>query len=717
MKESMSPELILQKYFGYSTFRDQQKEIIETVLSGRDAVVLMPTGGGKSICFQVPALMLEGTCIVVSPLISLMKDQVEALRANGITAAFLNSSQSSADQRMIETAFYNGNLKMLYVSPEKLASEVFMSAISKLPISMFAIDEAHCISSWGHDFRPEYAKLKLLKFRFPNTPIIALTATADRVTRKDIIEQLALDSPSAFIASFDRPNIFLEARPGQKKLEQIANFIRERPNKAGIIYCLSRKNTEELSTKLQGKGVKAMCYHAGMSDEMRAKVQEDFINDEILVVCATVAFGMGIDKSNVRWVIHHNLPQNIEGYYQEIGRAGRDGSKAETILFYSFRDVAVFRDIFKSNGGSQMPLKLSKLDRMQQYAEAQSCRRKMLLNYFGEVMEKDCGACDVCKNPPQYFDGTVIAQKALSGLMRLKENVGVNVLIDVLRGSAKHEIFSKGYDKIKTYGAGREFSQREWNFFLQQLVNLGVMEIDYDRYNFLRATEFGKDILFGKKTLELASLKLKLERDAAAKKATKTKSKSEALKDELFERLRVLRARLAKAKGVPPYIIFADTALLAMSESKPTSDQELLAIPGMGDTKLSLYGEAFKTEIKLYILEKAKGGSNLKGATYMQTLEMFSNGLSVEVIAKNRSLNPSTIYSHLSQLYAGGEDIDIFRFITQNEIDKVLGVVQKMESPITLRPIFEALEEKIDYTKIKFALAYFERNKTSILAK
>ena len=709
MKELMSPASVLQKYFGYSSFRAQQKEIIETVLSGRDTVVLMPTGGGKSVCFQIPALMLEGTCIVVSPLISLMKDQVEALRANGITAAYLNSSLSSVDQRMVETALYEGNLKLLYVSPEKLASDTFLSAIQRLPISMFAIDEAHCISSWGHDFRPEYAKLKLLKSKMPGIPVIALTATADRITRKDIIEQLALDDPACFISSFDRPNIFLEARPGQKKLEQISAFIRERPNKAGIIYCLSRKNTEEVSSKLQAKGVKAMCYHAGMSDDVRAKVQEDFINDEILVVCATVAFGMGIDKSNVRWVIHHNLPQNVEGYYQEIGRAGRDGSKAETILFYSFRDVSVFRDIFNSNGGPQLQLKLSKLDRMQQYAEAQSCRRRMLLNYFGEQMAEDCGACDVCKNPPQYVDGTIIAQKALSGIMRLHERVGANVLIDVLRGSGRHEIFERGYNKIKTYGVGREYSQREWQYFVQQLVNLGAVEIAYENHNFLRVTEYGKEVLFGKVNLKLASLEKKLEREKEAKKAAKANAKGPSTKDELFERLRVLRARLAKDRGVPPYIIFADTALHAMSERRPTSDQKMLEIPGMGEKKLSLYGGSFKEEIKQYIIEKSKSGKNVKGATYLQTLEMYRKGMTPDEIAKSRDLSPTTIYSHLSQLYVGGEDIDVLKFVSKDEMKAIFEVVENMESPITLKPIFEALDEKIEYTKIRFALAYKER--------
>jgi len=717
MKELMSPASILQKYFGYNSFRAQQQEIIETVLSGRDTVVLMPTGGGKSVCYQIPAMMLDGTCIVVSPLISLMKDQVEALRANGITAAYLNSSQSSSDQRMVETAMFDGNLKLLYVSPEKLVSDSFMSAIQRLPISMFAIDEAHCISSWGHDFRPEYTKLKLLKLKVPGIPVIALTATADKITRKDIIKQLALDDPACFIASFDRPNIFLEARPGQKKLEQITAFINERPNKAGIIYCLSRKNTEDVSSKLQSKGVKAMCYHAGMTNEVRAKVQEDFINDEILVVCATVAFGMGIDKSNVRWVIHHNLPQNIEGYYQEIGRAGRDGSKAETILFYSFRDVSVFRDFFTKDGGPQMQLKMSKLDRMQQYAEAQSCRRRMLLNYFGEQMAEDCGACDVCKNPPQYVDGTIIAQKALSGIMRLQERVGANVLIDVLRGSGKQEIFQRGYEKIKTYGVGREFSQREWQYFIQQLVNLGAIEIAYENHSALKVTNYGKEILFGKNTIKLASLEKKLEREKAAKKAAKENAKGPSVKDELFEKLRVLRSRLAKARGVPPYIIFADTALHAMSEKKPTSDYAMLQIPGMGEKKLRLYGGSFKEEIKQYIIERSQSGKNIKGATYLQTLEMFRKGMTVEEIAKARELNPNTIHSHLSQMYLGGEDIDIFRFLTRGELAMILEVIVELDSPMTLKPIFEALDEKIDYNKIKFALSYHHRENAKNLEK
>ena len=462
----------LKKYFGYDTFRPMQAEIIQSVYDKKDALILMPTGGGKSICFQIPAITMEGMGVVVSPLISLMKDQVESLRANGIKAAFLNSSLGISEQRAVEDAIFNQQIDLIYVSPEKIVSPNFLSLLKRVEIALFAIDEAHCISAWGHDFRPEYTRLKFIKKQFPDTPVIALTATADKATRKDIARQLDLENPAIYVASFDRPNLSLAVRPGQKRFEQIIEFIKKRPNQPGIIYCLSRKSTENIARKLQGKGLKANFYHAGMPDFQRSEVQEDFINDAIDIVCATIAFGMGIDKSNVRWVIHYNLPKNIESFYQEIGRSGRDGTAASTLLFYSYADVMNLREILTNNDSTQRDLKLAKLERMQQYAESLSCRRKILLNYFSEPFNKNCGNCDICKNPPQYFDGTVIAQKALSAVFRLKEKVGSSMLIDVLRGSSRKDLLERGYQHIKTYAVGREVRSKRLAVFYDAINKL-----------------------------------------------------------------------------------------------------------------------------------------------------------------------------------------------------------------------------------------------------
>jgi ATP-dependent DNA helicase RecQ len=429
----------LKKYFGYDHFRPLQADIVQAIYDKRDVLVLMPTGGGKSVCYQIPAVTLEGVCIVISPLISLMKDQVEALRANGINAAFLNSSLSSAEMQHVENDLLRGKLKLLYVSPEKIVSQGFLPLLNRLQISLFAIDEAHCISAWGHDFRPEYTQLTFLKKRFSHVPIIALTATADKLTRKDILEQLNLADAIVEIASFDRPNLWLEVRPANKRIEQILDFIYEHKSQAGIIYCLSRKTTEEIADKIAAKGIKVAAYHAMLPPQLRARVQEDFLNDRIQVVCATVAFGMGIDKSNVRWVMHYNLPKNLESYYQEIGRAGRDGAAADTILFYSYNDVSILRDFIEQGDGNNKDAQIAKLDRMMQYADARQCRRAVLLNYFNEPHDGKCGHCDICKNPPQYIDGTVIAQKALSAIIRMKEEVSTSVLLDVLRGSGRKE--------------------------------------------------------------------------------------------------------------------------------------------------------------------------------------------------------------------------------------------------------------------------------------
>lgn len=600
----------LKRYYGYDSFRPLQEEIIQTVLDKKDCLVLMPTGGGKSICYQIPAVLLPGVCIVVSPLISLMHDQVSALKVNNIPAAFLNSTLDDAEHKEIRQKVVDGEIKLLYVSPEKLLTPEFTSFLKELNISLFAIDEAHCISSWGHDFRPEYTKLKSLKENFPNIPVIALTATADKITRKDIINQLKLKDSITFLASFDRPNLSLTVVPGQNRLQVILDFIKARPNQSGIIYCLSRSTTEKLAKKLKAKKIKAAFYHAGMNAQARSKVQNKFVNDTIPIICATIAFGMGIDKSNVRWVIHYNLPKNLEGYYQEIGRAGRDGINSDTLLFYTFADVIMLRNFAEKSG--QKEIQLKKLERMQQYCEALICRRKILLSYFGEVITEDCGNCDVCKNPPAFFDGTMIAYKAFSAITRTNEKVGVNLLINILRGSNSQEIFENNYHKVKTYGIGGDISFRDWQKYILQLINFGFIEIAYDEGNVLRLSEAGKDILFKRLPVNLVKLteykeiiiKPKVEKfkdDLNVKgKRLNVKSQMSSRSEELFEKLRILRRKFASEAGMPPYIIFSDASLHEMVRFLPTTKTDMLKISGVGEHKLEKYGEKFMQEIKQF---------------------------------------------------------------------------------------------------------------------
>jgi ATP-dependent DNA helicase RecQ len=590
-----TPTQLLKKYFGYDSFRPMQEEIISCILNKKDVLVLMPTGGGKSVCFQIPALCLEGTCVVISPLIALMKDQVEGLKANGVQAACLNSSLSAEEERETVDRCLDGTIKLLYLSPEK-AIQLADSFLRSFPISFFAVDEAHCISQWGHDFRPEYARLKALRTKFPSVPLIALTATAEKATRKDIITQLDLHEPEVFISSFDRPNLSLKVSAGLKekdKLNEIGEFIRQRKNESGIIYCLSRNGTEELSAKLKALGIACGYYHAGMSSEERSKAQDAFINDEIPVICATIAFGMGIDKSNVRWVIHYNLPKNMEGYYQEIGRAGRDGLPSDTVLYYSLKDLIMLNRFATESG--QPELSLEKLKRIQQYAEARVCRRKILLSYFGESCRSDCGNCDVCKNPPKYMDGTIIAQKALSAITRLGEKVGTTMLIHVLRGSQSGELMEHGYHLIKTYGAGKEHSFDAWSQYMLQLLQLGLVEMAYDEGFVLKTTPFGKLVLQGKANVQMVHTLPPREKEV--RKAGKTQVRSEVPEDDLFEVLRKLRKQIAESANLPPYVIFHDRTLKEMVAQTPRSMSQMLRIPGVSEIKFEKYGKEFMEAI------------------------------------------------------------------------------------------------------------------------
>jgi len=680
---------LLKKHFGYDTFRPLQKEIITSVLSKKDNFVLMPTGGGKSICFQLPALALDGTCIVISPLIALMKDQVESLLANGIEAAYINSSQHPLEEQKIIAECINGKIKLLYLSPEKILT-LESSLLKRLNISLIAIDEAHCVSQWGHDFRPEYTSLGKLRDVFPDIPFIALTATADKITRKDIIHQLRLNDPEIFISSFDRKNLSLEVRSNvtkKYKLREISKYLQSRKNECGIIYCLSRKGTESLSEYLIGEGINAAHYHAGMDSASRSKVQEDFINDNVKVICATIAFGMGIDKSNVRFVIHYNMPQRIESYYQEIGRSGRDGLPSETILYYSYGDMIQLAKFARDSG--QPELNLEKLSRMQEFCEARICRRKILLSYFGELLTENCNNCDVCANPPSFSDGTVIVQKALSAIFRMNESAGMQMLINVLRGSRVHEVFEKGFEKIKTYGAGKEFSHDEWQLYILQMIQLGLIEIAYDENNLLKISTYGKRVLAGEAKVDLALI-------ATSRRQMKEKEKKEIsapiASDELFEKLRLLRKKIASAESVPPYVIFHDSTLRLMAEHRPENKDEMLEISGVSENKFLKYGNPFldaingndadpvynvKTELpyedlKLYAKELFQAGSVVSHRKLSKILTANINEY------EDDSLKKLTFYGLLKDKFSHSDiNPHIKRFLEENPSAK--GVLTEAE--------------------------------------
>jgi ATP-dependent DNA helicase RecQ len=714
---SINKEQALKQYFGYDSFRPQQAEIIDTVMAGHDCLVLMPTGGGKSVCFQIPAILREGLTVVISPLIALMKDQVEALRVNGIKAAFLNSTLSAVEQDQVMWQAKVGELKLLYIAPERLFSGNTFEYLREWKVSLFAIDESHCISSWGHDFRPEYRQLSALKKYFPEVPVIALTATADRVTRRDILKQIGIEEAETFVASFDRPNLSLNVLPGRKRIQQIQSFLTKHNGQAGIIYCLSRKGTETVAASLQKAGFRVEYYHAGLAADKRSRVQDLFLRDDIQIIVATIAFGMGIDKSNVRWVIHYNLPSNVESFYQEIGRAGRDGSPSDTVLFYSYMDIITRQEMITNSDQSveQKELLNAKLDRMKQYAEADICRRRILLSYFNEAVDHDCGNCDVCRNPRSRFDATVIAQKALSGIARTDQKVAMGMLIDILRGSRNRNILQHGYDRLPTFGVGHDLRGEEWAEYISQLLNSGVMDIAYDEAHSFKLNAFSRQVLYEKRKVELVRFIPLSERKAKEEaQLPKEKPKQEIIRDALFERLRTLRKQIADRMGVPPYVVFTDATLSEMAQKRPVSEAQMKAISGIGTERYRNYGDTFIKEIVAFARENTKPGTSIaQGMTYIETWELFKAGYSLKVIAEKRDLNPVTIISHLVKLKEDGHEINLKALIDPNIYKIIVTAAQELsirrDEP--LKPLFEQLNEKYDYGQIKLALAVWEEER------
>ena len=697
----------LRTHFGFTTFRPHQEDIIQHVLEGGHALVIMPTGGGKSICYQLPALLKEGFVLVISPLISLMNDQVRSLRANGIRAGALHSGTTSEESREINHDIEDGKLKILYVSPERALTPKFLEWISVRPVSLIAIDEAHCVSIWGNDFRPEYAQLPALIQYFPDIPVLALTATADTSTQVDICQQLNLRDPKTFLSSFERPNIHLEVRAGVERIDQIRDWIKERKDQPGIIYCLARKSTEQIATTLQRYGYKAAAYHAEIDNATRKKVQEDFQFDRIQIVCATIAFGMGIDKPNIRWIIHYNLPKNIENYYQEIGRSGRDGQPAEALMFYSFRDVAVYKEFIDLSDANETfkRVQSEKLERIWEYSQATNCRTNVILNYFGEYRTSGCGHCDHCQHPLQGFDGTRLAQMALSACKRCHESVGLNLLVDVLRGSGKREIYDRHLQHVKTYGAGKDLSARDWMHYITQMINQGLLAIDYVAHSVLRCTPLSDAVLFDDKKVTLHREVEKLDEPVVKKKP-----KSVRFSEELISRLEKLCQRLGREEGLPQYAIFPKGTLREMAEVRPFTLKEFSKLDGIGEYKTLKYGQAFVDEIHAYMQDQ-DFIKKPKGMTYVETLHLFRQGLTLEEIAQRREMALSTVAMHLARMYERGEDIELQTLLFPDDLILARQGWKASGYSEQVSKVKEQVGDSLDYARLHLALAILRKEK------
>ncbi|MGI8495686.1 MAG: DNA helicase RecQ, partial [Pyrinomonadaceae bacterium] len=704
--------------FGYDSFRMNQQAAIETVLRRKDALVLMPTGGGKSLCYQIPALMSDGLTVVVSPLIALMKDQVDALKANGAEAAFINSTQTGSEQTEIFQRLREGKLKLLYVAPERLfqSGNQFIDFLRSLEISLFAIDEAHCISSWGHDFRPEYLQLGKLKSYFPGIPVIALTATADQLVRKDIIERLNIKSAERFVSSFNRPNIFYRVVPKRNSYAQLLDYLSERRDESGIIYCLSRASVDNLAQDLRGEGFSALSYHAGLDKETRDKNQELFLNDDVKIVVATIAFGMGIDKSNVRFVVHLDLPKNIESYYQETGRAGRDGLQSEALMFFSWGDVNKLKGFAEVEGNQrQSEIMLKKLNTMGKFGDLKTCRRKFLLEYFDEKLDKDCGHCDNCNTDFEKFDGTIIAQKALSAVARTEQRFGLSYLIDFLRGSQAKTIRDE-HKHLKTYGIGADVSKNNWFEYFNDLMAQGYIEQAGGQFPIITLTEKSLDVLKGNEKVELFKVTIKEDK----KHSLVSKVEHDYFKD-LFESLKGIRTTFARHENVPPYVVFSDATLVEMATYLPQSLSEMRKISGVGEMKLDKYGADFLQKIVEYCEEnnlnsridlktpkrepKSRTKRDASGKdTYQTTLEMFQSGLSVAEIAGTRELSRQTIETHLVRFIPTGE-IVVSDLVDENKIEIIRKALVMFSDSNALAPVKEFLGEDYSYGEIRAVMA------------
>ena len=693
----------LKHYFGYDTFRPLQEEIITHVMSGEDALVIMPTGGGKSLCFQLPAMLLDGLTIVISPLIALMKDQVDSLKANGIPAAYINSSLDTYQKQEIRAQIRNKEVKLVYMAPESVHALETMKQVCD--ISLIAIDEAHCISSRGHDFRPAYTRLSILKNMFPDLPMIALTATADRATREDICAQLGIPWARTFLSSFDRPNLSLDVRPGQKRMEQILAFLSTKPGESGIIYCLSRKSTEKVAESLQANGIQALAYHAGLPHDQRQQVQDSFLMDAVQVICATIAFGMGIDKSNIRRVIHYNLPKNIEWFYQEIWRAGRDGLASETILFYSYADVIQLTKFAQDSW--KAAVQLAKLERMKQYAESLTCRRSILLNYFWEPRATGCGNCDVCVHPPAFQDGTIIAQKALSAVYRLSERESMKHVIDFLRWSRNAYILGRGYQDLKTYGIGADISTKDRQRYMIQLLNTWLCQIDFTQHESLKITDAGRAVLFDGQQIQLAIPNQKHISQSGPKGEKKV---STSMYDSLFDQLKSLRQSLALREWVPGHTILSDATLREIEAKTPTTIKVLWYVQGMSEAKLKQYGKDIIACVWAYIWTKnwkstRKPRKPKKWDTYMTTLEMISTWKTPEQVAELRGISTGTIYKHLIMLHQHGHGIDLSTYISEDDLRDVRQAHHELNAPSALKPYFDFFHGRLSYDVIRIGLA------------
>jgi len=718
----MTPQEALQKYFGYSNFRHHQEAIIEHVLSGQDVMALMPTGGGKSLCYQLPAVLLKGLTIVISPLIALMKDQVDSLNVSGIPAAFLNSAQTPEEQRQLVEKLKHNQIKLLYLAPERLfgAENKLVPFLKTLNVVQIAIDEAHCISQWGHDFRPEYLMLAQLKNEFPNVPVIALTATADKLTQKDILEKLNLHRPAVFVSSFNRANITYRVIPKKSSFKQLISFLKERQDESGIIYCLSRKSTEDLAADLKDEGFAAEAYHAGLNNEVKAKNQEAFLRDDVKIIVATIAFGMGINKSNVRYVVHVDLPKNIEGYYQETGRAGRDGLASEALLLYSPGDAGKLQHFARIEGNEeQSRIMLNKLNDMVKYCQLQSCRRQYLMNYFDEAFPPNCGSCDVCLTEFKRFDGTLIAQKALSAVSRLNERFGVNYVIDFLRGS-KNEKIREEHKQLKTYGIGADISKVDWQRYIRELITLEYLQVTDDGYPVLKLTNQSSLVLKGMQKVEF------IETQTTEEHHTEAAPPHEA---ELLSRLKNTRRDIAELENVPAYIIVSDATLLEMATYLPQSLDELRLISGFGDVKLARYGRELLQPVKDYC--KAKGleskiaykspkrerktkterptrAPRSGTDTRTETFNLYRQGKNAQEIAAARGLSQVTIESHLSHFVQTG-DLDVKELVAETKLPIIREAVENYGAE-RLAPLKEILGDAYTYGEIKAVISWMNKS-------